>query len=566
MRTCGTGGRSAPPRAVLPLLIALLFSAPASAQVVVNEVLYDPDGPDTGLEFVEIRNCGRDDVLLTGWVLESGNGAGPGDWTVEWIGDDFDVLGPGECMVVGEADVVPPPDYVTSLDLQNGPDGVRLTDGTAVVDVVGWGEPLFPEYCEGDPAVDVPSGSSLARSPDCFDHDDNSFDLVACPTPTPGSGNTPEHDLSLRVLHAGRVEFDVGEPVSVACVVANVGSLPTGGEPGSLRLFVDGSDSDEGGLELATELAVRESLEASVEWTEPRAGYHRIELRLEFEPDCSGENNTAETSVTVGGHGGRVALNEIAHSPSEGATEWVELVCTAGETVRLAGWMLGDAVDGWRVRSDCESLAVIAPGGFLLMARDGELADGSSCPVIETERWEALSAEDDVFLLDEYGTVMDRVSYEKSWGGGRDVSLERVRPDVPAQDARNWGSSVAPEGATPGRTNSIYLGATESSGRLVVSPNPFTPNGDGENDRAAVAFELPVARATVRLSVFDLEGRPRAILLDHEATSSKSELIWDGAGSDGSLLPSGLYVVYLEAMDARSGVYVTAKTAVGIVR
>ena len=169
-------------------------------------------------------------------------------------------------------------------------------------------------------------------------------------------------------------------------------------------------------------------------------------------------------------------------------------------------------------------------------------------------------------LLDEFGTPMDALTYERDWGGERGVSLERVRPDMPPQNAGNWGGSVAPGGSTPGRTNSIHLDAAPAAGRLTVAPNPFTPNGDGIADRALFRVELPVARATVRLTVFDLEGRVRAVLADHVALPSESELLWDGTGSDGAPLPSGLYVVYLEAIDARAGIFVTARTAVGIVR
>jgi len=76
----------------------------------------------------------------------------------------------------------------------------------------------------------------------------------------------------------------------------------------------------------------------------------------------------------------------------------------------------------------------------------------------------------------------------------------------------------------------------------------------------------PALRATARLSVFDLKGRLRARLLDREAVASRSEIIWDGAGTDGAPLPSGLYVLFLEAISSREGVLVEAKAAVAIVR
>jgi len=541
-----------------------LLAAPAAhARVVINEVLYDPEGTDTGLEFVELLNCGSEGVLMTGWVLASGNGANPDDWTNEWIGGDLDYLEAGGILLIGESDVVPAPHYVTPIDLQNGPDGLRLTDGVAPVDVVGWGEPLFSEYYEGAPAPDVPSGMSLARSPDCYDNDDNSVDLVPA-APTPGARNSATHDLALSVRHSGRRVFAAGETVELACVVMNVGALPTSGEPSTIELRGDN------GFAVATslvtgDLAPRDSVDVVLEWRGPPDGYHRLFAELTYGSDCEPGNNEAPTSVTVGGFGWDVALNEFMHSPDDLGTEWVELANVAGAAVEVAGWLLGDDVEAHAIPD--EASAVVPPGGFLLLAKSAEVVSPSaSCEVLEPDDWEALSADDTVVLLDEFGTVMDRVTYERGWGGDRGMSLERVRPDMPPDDPGNWGASVSPEGGTPGRTNSIHLEHAPTEGALSVSPNPFTPDGDGENDRTVVRLELPVARATARVTVFDLDGRMRALLADHVAVPSSSELLWDGSGSDGETLPSGLYVILMEAIDARAGVYTTAKTAVGVVR
>ncbi|MCD4690093.1 gliding motility-associated C-terminal domain-containing protein, partial [bacterium] len=130
----------------------------------------------------------------------------------------------------------------------------------------------------------------------------------------------------------------------------------------------------------------------------------------------------------------------------------------------------------------------------------------------------------------------------------------------------NWGSSVSPEGSTPGRRNSIHVAELPTAGRLTISPNPFTPDGDGIDDRCVIRFDLPMAQATVRLTIFDVMGRVRVVLRDHDLTASTSEQIWDGRDADGSLLPAGICVACLEAISARAGLFVTAKTAVGLVR
>jgi len=46
----------------------------AAAQVVINEVCYDPVGDDTGYEWIELYNAGSQDVDLEGALLMSGGG------------------------------------------------------------------------------------------------------------------------------------------------------------------------------------------------------------------------------------------------------------------------------------------------------------------------------------------------------------------------------------------------------------------------------------------------------------------------------------------------------------
>ena len=54
-----------------PLFVLVLFAVPslASAQVVINEVMYNPQGSDSGREWVELYNQGSSDVTLVGGTV-----------------------------------------------------------------------------------------------------------------------------------------------------------------------------------------------------------------------------------------------------------------------------------------------------------------------------------------------------------------------------------------------------------------------------------------------------------------------------------------------------------------
>ena len=164
------------------MLGALLAPAAAAAcgppgRPIVAEVYYDAIGDDTGFEFVEILNPTGADWPLAGLRLDAGDGAGPGRWTARWTGAAGDTVRAHARFVIGGARVSPPPDAVATLDLQNGPDGMRLVWPDGATEVVGWGALAYPEYFCGAPAADAPAGESLARVPDEAETGSNAGDF-----------------------------------------------------------------------------------------------------------------------------------------------------------------------------------------------------------------------------------------------------------------------------------------------------------------------------------------------------------------------------------------------------
>ena len=48
----------------------ILWLSLGHAEVLINEVLYDPSGSDGPLEWVEICNNSQDDIDISGWMIE----------------------------------------------------------------------------------------------------------------------------------------------------------------------------------------------------------------------------------------------------------------------------------------------------------------------------------------------------------------------------------------------------------------------------------------------------------------------------------------------------------------
>ena len=95
--------------------------------------------------------------------------------------------------------------------------------------------------------------------------------------------------------------------------------------------------------------------------------------------------------------------------------------------------------------------------------------------------------------------------------------------------------------------------------RVRVRPNPFTPNGDGINDRAAISYDvLRVTRPVqVSVDVFDLSGR-RVRRFGNMHPIGEHTVVWDGTSTDGAgLVPPGTYIMRISALTDTGEVVLT---------
>jgi len=175
----------------------------------------------------------------------------------------------------------------------------------------------------------------------------------------------------------------------------------------------------------------------------------------------------------------------------------------------------------------------------------------------------------DQSLFDARGDTLDTVQYnrlsrtKRGWviGPGRLLRL-RFAAAVYLQGTllkvavRNSGAESAWQEAEgrdvtalrPAETLAIGVdGAGAAIADVAITPNPFTPNGDGVNDVAQIQFALfkVYAARPVAIRFFSLDGRS-VRQLEEQGMGGRQQFAWDGRDDSGNLVAPGLYLCQIE--------------------
>jgi hypothetical protein len=274
----------------------------------------------------------------------------------------------------------------------------------------------------------------------------------------------------------------------------------------------------------------------------------------------------------------QVILNEVMFDPlgSEYSDEFVEIVnLSTADSVDLTGWHLSDgfAEDGL---ADAGEGMLLLPGQYaVILDPDYFVESASYCDLIPEEalivtingstfgsRGFSNSAAETIVLIDSEGLV--RVEYTYSIGNTSGHSDEKININGPDRED-NWADSCVLMG-TPGFKNSVLVSTFSDNVKLLVSPNPFSPDGDGYEDVTQINYFLTVKTSHVNLRIFDVYGRCVRKLLGAFLSGSEGLVIWDGMGDHGNPLRIGIYIIVIEALDSRAGLVVSGKTTVVVAR
>ncbi|TDI93873.1 MAG: hypothetical protein E2O76_16560 [Caldithrix sp.] len=557
-----------------------LFTAfvPLQAQVVLSEIMFDALGSDTHDEFVEIINLSESvSIDLSGWQISDGEGT---DSIVEF--NEGVIIQPGQFGLILDLSyfdnsdtydaLIPEESLVMTID--NTTFGNRgFSNSTAeTVSLINSDGEIVSQYTYvlgndqgfSDEKIDLEG----LNSPDNWADTKSSFG-------TPGAPNSVSLlNFDLAVLPDDINFFpepvQAGQTLIITSTVRNVGKNSVDQfkliffEDFNGNLLADSGEELAPAFEFSATLLPMDSTSFSLQTSNVSPGEHLIFAKIKFESDQDTTNNIASEQFFVGFPARTAVINEIMYSPLSNQPEWIEILNLSFWPINLSKWSVSDSDTGKRVKFGSHSN--LAPNGFFVLAEDSSILDFFNPPfgsVSVSRKLPSFNNDfDSVVLYDPSDVIMDRVDYNKDWGGDSGISLEKINPVLASNDSTNWSSSVSIPGGTPGERNSIFTQTLPAEAGLSIAPNPFSPDNDGEKDFTIISYEVPITTASVNIKIYDLRGRLVRFLANNQASGSTNSIVWDGHDDTGRLSRIGIYVVFLQALNAEAGLLSTQKKTV----
>lgn len=558
---------------------AVLTVGLAGGSVVINEVMYAPTAGEP--EWVELYNAASTPVDLRSWKLSNRNSIiryAVSLSSIPLLPDRYVVVVKDTALfrsihVDSGVDIIQSSSLPTFL-FNNSGDAVVLFDARgAVMDSVRYVPAWGGQHGSSLERIDASAGSNDSAN---WGSSDDSIKS------TPGKPNyLSPLEYNLRVLGVSAQDHIAGASIQIVITIQNIGKRSAGGF--SVALYEDGnadSIAQESELVRAIESSMNlqpgESTGIEFSWPTSQFGLKFLIATIDYAADLRLFDNVKVGAIRISYPARSLIVNEIMYAPRSGDAEYVELFNPNPYAVDVRDWLLADAAEttSSSVHKISSSSVIVDGGGFIVVAGDSGifgrfsyLTESRYRVIVKRSGLSLNNDGDNVMISDLTRVLMDSVHYVAAWHNpeiddptGR--SLERINPDFPSNDRRNWSTCANVLGGTPGKTNSLYAIAIPSEAAISFSPNPFSPDADGFEDITIIHYAVSAAAGLVRIRIYDAVGRLVRLLADGEPTGAQGEIIWDGLNDRGERVRMGIYIVLVEALDAEGGSIRTIKGVV----
>ncbi len=264
---------------------------------------------------------------------------------------------------------------------------------------------------------------------------------------------------------------------------------------------------------------------------------------------------------------GDILINEILFNPLGDGVDYVEVLNPGNKILDLNQLYLGNIRQTIPNPPDTNLYPVttdsylLLPGKLALLCTNGRIV-AEQYPVSDPEVFVEMNSfpsypntEGTAVLISLTGKLIDKMSYTEKMHFPllnivKGVSLERISATASSDDPDNWHSAAESAGfGTPGLANSMTMNTTPSADEISISPEIFSPDGDGVDDATSINYLFDEPGYTLNILIFNSAGQQIRHLVKSELVGSEGQTIWNGLDENGNRVTTGIYIVFAEVFD-----------------
>jgi hypothetical protein len=314
-------------------------------------------------------------------------------------------------------------------------------------------------------------------------------------------------------------------------------------------------------------------------WSYDTIDFHSLEISVKDNPainlsyelsisgvkDCAGNYmeegaNTLQVTVPGDPFPGDVIINEILFNSKPGGADWIELYNRSEKDLDLKNWYLAreEFPSEEKKYPIAEDHFLLNPYSFMVLTKDTDkvIRDYHNADIKH-----CLEISDFPVLPDEGGYISIRsqedVNLEETWFSDQQhnlllrdtegISLERLSPDLPANDRENWHSASSGSGfGTPTRKNSQFRNAGVNVNHIGIYPKIISPDQDGLDDVLHIFLSHEKTGFLTNIYIFNINGVLLKTLVKGRLLGANEEILWDGYTESGYVADPGHYILLME--------------------
>lgn len=278
---------------------------------------------------------------------------------------------------------------------------------------------------------------------------------------------------------------------------------------------------------------------------------------------------------------GDLIINEILFDVSAETSEFFEIYNRSDKIIDMSRVFFGTrGTSAFKPSNFLPDETWLMPHSHLAVAQDKGLVKSffqpeDSSTIISPTKWVALNNTGARLLIGSINGAdtlyLDEVQYDAKWHhtlvkNPKNVSLERIHPDMPSQDMQTWHSAASgTRYATPGYKNSQFRDINshaEGENFVWLESEQFSPDNDGMEDVCIIHYKIPESGYTANAVIFNSVGVKVKQIATNALLEAEGRILWDGKTDRGLNVNPGIYVLYFEMINAEKGVKKTEKMPV----